>query len=117
MSLAAVEFSPGEQEYLYFDWSDKLNCLGVTISSSTWNTPTGLTKINDQIINIVNGTGTVVSSGGNGTRVKYSGFVLGKTYEIINTIADSTGQTLIRYAKIECSKLSGTPSNTCINIS
>lgn len=68
------------------DWSNWL-ATGETISTSTWNVPTGITKDSDT------NTSTV-------TTIWLSGGTVGTTYEIVNHIATDAGREDDRTIKI-----------------
>lgn len=68
------------------DWSDWLD--GDTISTSTWATPSGITKDSDS-----NNTTT--------TTIWLSGGTLGKTYRITNRIVTAAGRTADETFKVK----------------
>jgi len=72
-----------------FDWSDWLD-TGDTVSTSTWNVPTGITEDSDS------NTGTT-------TTVWLSGGTVGKKYKITNRMVTADGRTVDRsfYVRIE----------------
>lgn len=114
--MSEIKLSPNDSRYIYFFWSDSLKCEGSPkITASTWVLPTGLTKVSDHILEFNESANTaLVQTPGDTTRIKLSGLVAGKSYQIANRVTLSNGDTLERFATVVCTKLSGTLSNTCI---
>lgn len=71
-------FKKGDDETLDYgiDWSDILTDEGVTISSSTWDVPAGLTEESN-------------SSSSTGTSIVVSGGTVGELYTLTNIITTS----------------------------
>lgn len=91
MALAVVLKDPEETLTAAMDWSARLDS-GVTISTSTWTLPAGLTRVADAI------SGTT-------TTILLSGGTAGEDYLCTNTITTSDSQTLQRSGPLRVRQL------------
>lgn len=80
MRPALTAKAPGEIEKYGVDWTKVLKA-SVTIVTSTWSVPAGITKVTDGI-------------DGLSTPILLSGGTAGVDYTLVNTIVTSDGQTL-----------------------
>lgn len=85
--MALEPKTPGEEKDYGIDWSRYLED-GVTISTSTWRVPSGLTNEADDI-------------DGQATVIRLSGGAVNQDYVLNNTIATSTGETLERSIQVK----------------
>jgi hypothetical protein len=114
--VAVIELAPGDEDYIYFRWHQKLACEGSpTISASVWTVPSPLV-ITDQRILLWNAgapPATIVTSGGNATRLKVTGFELKGKYTIVNTVTVSDGRKFVRQVQVVANVLSGEVTEDC----
>lgn len=84
MAVGTVAKDPNETAWVTMDWTRRLTS-GITISTSAWSIPSGVTSSTD-----------VVVSGNLKTSILIAGGTAGQDYECVNTVTTSDGQTLQR---------------------
>ena len=80
---------PADVRVFNIDWTLWLNKLSATIANSTWNVPTGLTDLNESNTALI-------------TSIKLSGWSLGNSYTLSNTVVTNNGQTRRVEFVVEC---------------
>lgn len=78
--------TPDEEKDFGIDWR-KWIATGVTISTSTWEVPSGITKEADSISGLY-------------TLIRLSGGTAGTTYTLINEVLTSAGELLERAIEV-----------------
>jgi hypothetical protein len=78
--------TPDEEKDYGIDWR-KWIATDVTISTSVWELPTGITRVTDSI-------------DGRQTLIRLAGGTAGTTYELINEIVTSVGENLERSIEV-----------------
>ena len=76
--LGPVYKDPDTELWYGLTWADRL-ADGVTISSSTWEVPAGLTEEAAQLASPI-------------ASIKLSGGTLGESYDVVNEVTYSTGE-------------------------
>lgn len=76
--IPIVEKDPDAAVYFGLDWTDRL-ADGVTLSSSDWDVPSGITEDAAQLTTPI-------------AKIKLSGGTEGATYDIVNEVVYSTGE-------------------------
>ena len=80
---------PADVRVFNIDWTLWLNKLSAVIASSAWSVPFGLNDLNESNTTLI-------------TSIKVSGWTLGNSYTLSNTVVTNTGQTRRVEFVVEC---------------